>query len=52
MPVITVLMTTASEDEAIKIVHQLLEERLIACANIIEGVHFIFWWHGSIKDSR
>lgn len=49
---ITVLMTTASEDEAIKIVRQLLEEKLIACANIIEGVHSIFWWHGSIKDSR
>ena len=52
MPFITVLMTTASEDEAIKIVQQLLDEKLIACANIIEGVHSIFWWHGSIKDSR
>lgn len=51
MSFITVLMTTASEDEAIKIVRKLLEEKLIACANIIEKVHSIFWWHGSIKDS-
>jgi periplasmic divalent cation tolerance protein len=51
MSFITVLMTTASEDEAIKIVHQLLKEKLIACANIIERVHSVFWWQGSIKDS-
>ena len=51
MSFITVLMTTASEDEAVKIVRKLLEEKLIACANIIEKVHSMFWWHGSIEDS-
>lgn len=48
----TVLMTTANEDEAVKIVNKLLEERLIACANIIKEVHSIFWWQGTIKDSH
>lgn len=52
MSFITVLMTTASEDEAVKIVRKLLEAKLIACANIIERVHSIFWWHGAIKDSH
>lgn len=51
MPFIVVLMTTTSENEALKIVNKLLEEKLIACANIIEKMHSRFWWHETVEDS-
>jgi periplasmic divalent cation tolerance protein len=45
-----VVMTAANKKEAVKIVRTLLEERLIACANIIDPVHSLFWWQGKIDE--
>jgi periplasmic divalent cation tolerance protein len=45
-----VVMTTPNKEEAVKIVRTLLEERLIACANIIDPVHSFFWWQGNIDE--
>ena len=47
-----VLMTTSNKTEAQNIVHMLLEERLIACANIIEGVSSVFWWKEKIQEEN
>ncbi|MBS7608323.1 MAG: divalent-cation tolerance protein CutA [Candidatus Bathyarchaeia archaeon] len=49
---IIVLVTAPSKDEAEKIAKTLLEERLIACANIIGPVHSLFWWLGKIDKAR
>lgn len=49
---IIVLVTTSSKEEAEKIVQCLLEERLIACANIISPVHSLFWWQGKIDQAQ
>lgn len=46
---IIVLVTTATRDEAEKITPHLLEQRLIACANIIGPVSSVFWWKGKIN---
>ena len=35
-----------------KIVRTLLEERLIACANIIDSVSSFFWWQGKIEEEK
>jgi periplasmic divalent cation tolerance protein len=45
---ILVLVTTASKEEAEKIVQKLLEGKLIACANIINPVTSRFYWSGKI----
>jgi periplasmic divalent cation tolerance protein len=45
---ILVLVTTANKEEAEKIVQKLLEEKLIACANIINPVTSHFHWSGKI----
>jgi periplasmic divalent cation tolerance protein len=45
-----VVMTASNKKEAVKIVRTLLEERLIACANIIDPVHSLFWWQGKIDE--
>ncbi len=46
---IVVLVTTATREEAEKIMSHLLEQKLIACANIIGPVSSLFWWKGKIN---
>ena len=52
MSYIIVLMTAPDKDEAKKIVHILLEEKLIACANIIDAVSSFFRWKGKIDEEK
>ena len=49
---IVVYVTTADRVEAERIVHVLLEERLIACANIIGSVSSYFHWEGKIVSAE
>lgn len=50
MSFIIVVMTSQNRQEAVNIVRTLLEERLIACANILNSVHSLFWWKGKIEE--
>lgn len=45
-----VVFVTAPEAEAEAIARKLLEERLIACANLLKGVHSLYWWEGKIES--
>jgi periplasmic divalent cation tolerance protein len=45
-------VTTANKSEAEKIAHSLLDERLVACANIISPANSLFWWHGKIENAE
>ena len=47
-PYIIVFVTTANKVEAEKISRNLLEERLIACANIVNPVASFFHWKGKV----
>jgi len=38
--------------EAKKIIHGLLEARLIACASILPGIESIYRWEGKIEESQ
>jgi periplasmic divalent cation tolerance protein len=46
------MVTTASKEEAETIAQQLLEARLIACANIIGPVQSRFHWSGKIDKAE
>lgn len=48
---IVVFVTCACKKEALLISERLLSERLIACANIIEGVSSIFRWKGKVEKA-
>lgn len=50
--VIIVLVTTGAEEEAEKIARTLVEERLVACVNIINPIRSIYRWEGKIQDDR
>ena len=52
MSYILVFMTASSKGEAKKIVRSLLEEKLIACANMIDSVSSVFWWQENIKEEK
>ncbi len=47
---IVVLITAPSEEEAATIAKTLVEERLAACVNIIDGVRSIYRWEGKVED--
>ena len=49
---IIILVTTGSEAEAEKIARTLVEERLIACANILSPVRSIYRWEGKVQDDH
>jgi len=48
---VVVIVTVANREEAVKIVRSLLEERLIACANIVGPISSMFWWEGKIDEA-
>ena len=47
-----VFMTAPNMEEAVKIVRTLLEEKLIACGNIMDPVSSFFWWKGKIEEEK
>lgn len=46
----TLYVTTKDKAEATHIAHTLVEEKLIACANIIDGATSIYAWDGEICE--
>lgn len=47
-----VLITTASREEAEGIARLLLDQREVACVNIVPGVHSLFWWQGKLDSAQ
>ena len=44
-----VYITAKDQAEARRIGRALVEERLAACVNIIEGIESIYWWEGQVR---
>jgi periplasmic divalent cation tolerance protein len=47
-----VFSTFGDAEEARRIVRQLVEERLIACGNLLPGVESIYRWQGAIETAQ
>jgi periplasmic divalent cation tolerance protein len=45
-----VYITAESRDEAVAIGRALVQERLAACANVIDPVTSIYWWEGAVQE--
>lgn len=45
-----VVMVTAPEQEAPALARTLVEERLVACVNVIPGLRSFYWWEGKVED--
>ncbi|MGC9346448.1 MAG: divalent-cation tolerance protein CutA [Candidatus Bathyarchaeales archaeon] len=46
------MVTAANREEAEKIARCLLDEKLIACANIIGPISSLFWWAGKVERAE
>jgi periplasmic divalent cation tolerance protein len=49
---IVIFITTASADEAHSIADLLLNQRKVACVNIIPEVDSLFWWQGKLDSAQ
>src|SRR4029079_8085794 len=47
-----VFTTFASEADAARVARALVEERLVACANLIPGARSIYRWKQGVQDER
>lgn len=47
-----VLSTAGSEEEANRITHALVDQRLAACVNLISNVTSIYRWQGAIENAK
>lgn len=45
-----VYTTFEKKDDALRIIHTLIFEKLIACGNIIDGVTSVYPWKGKIEQ--
>ncbi len=46
-----IYITTSNKEEARKIGRKLVEERLAACVNIIDGMESIYRWEGKVHEA-
>jgi len=49
---IVILITTSTEEEAHSIAELLLNQRKVACVNIVPGVDSFFWWQGKPDSAK
>jgi len=47
-----VFSTFATEEDAARVVRMLVEERLIACGNLLPGARSLYRWQGAVADER
>ena len=52
IPCYSVQVTTRDAEEARRIGRKVVEERLAACANVIDPMSSIYWWEGKIEEGR
>ena len=52
MSVVSVYAVFANTEEVERIAHQLVGERLAACANILPPIKSIYHWQGSIETAE
>lgn len=49
---VSLYVTCANRQEARSIAHSLVAEKLIACANIVEGVTALYHWMGELQEDH
>ena len=52
MSAILVYMTAENREEDERLGAMLVEERLAACVNIIEGMRSLFWWEDKLDQAE
>jgi periplasmic divalent cation tolerance protein len=45
-----IYVTTGNRSEALKIGRFLVQQRLVACANVLSGMTAVYWWEGKVEE--
>jgi periplasmic divalent cation tolerance protein len=51
-PAVRVVLCTCPKDHAERIARTILEERLVACVNVVAGVRSLYWWKDAVQDDE
>ena len=49
---VVIFVTTSANEEARKIANVLLNQRKVACVNIVPRVNSLFWWEDKIDSAQ
>jgi periplasmic divalent cation tolerance protein len=52
MEPIFVYVTCQDREEALRIGKAVVEQRLAACANVVDGMESVYWWQGKLESSK
>jgi periplasmic divalent cation tolerance protein len=52
MSAVIAYITTQNRDEALRIGKALLQARLAACINVLDGMQSIYWWQGALEEAQ
>jgi len=45
-----IYVTASGRDEALALARVLVTERLVACANVLDGATSLYWWDGAVQE--
>ena len=48
---VVILITCVNKREANRISKHLIQQKLVACVNLVEKVRSVFWWQGRIDSA-
>lgn len=51
MEPVLLYITASNREEAISIARELVNDRLVACANILDHALSLYWWQGEIEHN-
>jgi periplasmic divalent cation tolerance protein len=46
-----VYVTALNKEQATRVGREVVEQRLAACANVLDGMHSIYWWDDKVQES-
>ena len=52
MPQTLIYVTVENREEAVKIGRDLVENRLVACANVLGPTTSVYWWEGAVTEDE
>ena len=47
---IVAFVTVPNDEEANRIANSLVQEKLVACVNIVPGIRSCYWWQGKVQN--
>jgi periplasmic divalent cation tolerance protein len=47
-----IYVTAPGREAALKLARILVEQRLVACANVLDGATSVYWWEGRVQEEK